>query len=81
MSQDGEIDLPSERLLRARLKVGLSTTHPLRSDEPRTISAWLKERPRMKPPSSVRTTQMVPDKTVMEKILIILMQLCNVDRV
>src|ERR1700733_1353624 len=33
----------------ARLKGGLSTTQPLRSDELRAISAWLKERARMKP--------------------------------
>ena len=33
----------------ARLKRGLSTTHPLRSDELRAIRAWLIERARMKP--------------------------------
>ena len=32
----------------ARLKGGLSTTHPLRGDELRAIGAWLKERARMK---------------------------------
>src|SRR6266852_3077903 len=33
----------------ARLKQGLSTTHPLRGDEIRAIKAWLAERARMKP--------------------------------
>jgi type 1 fimbriae regulatory protein FimB len=50
-----QVDTESRVLHVARLKGGLSTTHPLRSDELRTISAWLKERARMKPPSSVRT--------------------------
>ena len=35
----------------ARLKRGLSTTQPLRADEIRAISAWLKLRARMKPPA------------------------------
>ena len=34
----------------ARLKKGLSTTHPLRADELRVIKAWLAERASMKPP-------------------------------
>ena len=34
----------------ARLKGGLSTTHPLRGDEIRAIKAWLVERTRMKAP-------------------------------
>jgi type 1 fimbriae regulatory protein FimB len=38
-----------------RLKRGLSTTHPLRSDELRAIKAWLKVRAQMKPPASVTT--------------------------
>ena len=33
----------------SRLKGGLSTTQPLRGDELRAVSAWLKERARMKP--------------------------------
>jgi type 1 fimbriae regulatory protein FimB len=37
------------------VKGGLSTTHPLRTDELRMISAWLKERARMKPPAAVKT--------------------------
>ena len=32
----------------ARLKGGLSTTHPLQGDEIRTIKAWLVERARLK---------------------------------
>jgi type 1 fimbriae regulatory protein FimB len=50
-----QVDTESRVLHVARLKSGLSTTHPLRSDELRAISAWLKERARMKPPSSVKT--------------------------
>jgi len=38
-----------------RLKHGLSTTQPLRGDELRAISAWLKERTRMKTPDTVKT--------------------------
>jgi len=34
----------------ARLKGGLSTTHPLRGDEIRAIKAWLVERSRLKAP-------------------------------
>jgi type 1 fimbriae regulatory protein FimB len=44
-----QVDTESRVLHVARLKGGLSTTHPLRGDELRTISAWLKERARMKP--------------------------------
>ena len=33
----------------ARLKQGLSTTHPLRGDERRVIKVWLAERATMKP--------------------------------
>lgn len=36
----------------ARLKDGLSTTHPLRGDELRAIAAWMNDRARMKPPGS-----------------------------
>jgi type 1 fimbriae regulatory protein FimB len=44
-----QMDTESRVLHVARLKGGLSTTHPLRGDELRAISAWLKERARMKP--------------------------------
>jgi type 1 fimbriae regulatory protein FimB len=44
-----QVDTESKVLHLARLKGGLSTTHPLREDELRAISAWLKERARMKP--------------------------------
>ena len=44
-----QADTESRVLHVARLKAGLSTTQPLRSDELRAISAWLKERARMKP--------------------------------
>jgi type 1 fimbriae regulatory protein FimB len=50
-----QVDTESRVLHVTRLKGGLSTTHPLRSDELRAISAWLKERARMKPLSSIRT--------------------------
>jgi type 1 fimbriae regulatory protein FimB len=49
-----QVDTESRVLHVARLKRGLSTTHPLRADELRAISAWLKERARMKPPANVR---------------------------
>jgi type 1 fimbriae regulatory protein FimB len=38
-----------------RLKRGLSTTHPLRTDEIRLIKAWLKVRDHMKAPATVKT--------------------------
>lgn len=44
-----QVDTESRVLHVARLKRGLSTTHPLRLDELRAIGAWLKERARMKP--------------------------------
>lgn len=45
-----QVDIESRILHVARLKGGLSTTHPLRGDEIRAIKAWLVERPRMKAP-------------------------------
>ncbi len=44
-----QVDMDSRVLHVARLKQGLSTTHPLRGDELRVIKAWLVERARMKP--------------------------------
>jgi len=44
-----QVDTESRVLHVARLKGGLSTTQPLRGDELRAISAWLKERVRKKP--------------------------------
>jgi type 1 fimbriae regulatory protein FimB len=44
-----QVDTESRVLHIARLKGGLSTTQPLRGDELRAISAWLRERGRMKP--------------------------------
>ena len=44
-----QVDSDSRVLHVSRLKQGLSTTQPLRSDELRAIKAWLKERERMKP--------------------------------
>jgi len=44
-----QVNMESRVLHVARLKGGLSTTQPLRGDELRAISAWLKERARMKP--------------------------------
>ena len=44
-----QVDVESRVLHVARLKQGLSTTHPLRGDELRVIKAWLVERARMKP--------------------------------
>ena len=42
-----QVDLDSRLLHVARLKQGLSTTHPLRGEEVRALKAWLKERARM----------------------------------
>ena len=44
-----QVDTESRVIHVARLKNGLSTTHPLRGDEIRSIKAWLKERARMRP--------------------------------
>lgn len=44
-----QVDTESRVLHVSRLKKGLSTTHPLRTDEVRAIRAWLTERDRMKP--------------------------------
>lgn len=44
-----QVDIESRVLHVARLKKGLSTTHPLRPDEIRAIKAWLIERKRLKP--------------------------------
>jgi type 1 fimbriae regulatory protein FimB len=41
------VDIESRILHVKRLKAGLSTTHPLRSDEFRVIKAWLAERAKM----------------------------------
>lgn len=47
--QLSQVDIESRILHVQRLKKGLSTTHPLRTDELRTIKAWLVERKRLKP--------------------------------
>jgi type 1 fimbriae regulatory protein FimB len=47
--QLSQVDIESRVLHVARLKHGLSTTHPLRADELRVIKAWLAERAKMKP--------------------------------
>jgi type 1 fimbriae regulatory protein FimB len=44
-----QVDTESKVLHVSRLKGGLSTTHPLRGDELRAVSAWLKDRAKMKP--------------------------------
>ncbi len=44
-----QVDIDSRVLHVERLKKGLSTTHPLRPDEIRTIKAWLIERGRLQP--------------------------------
>lgn len=43
-----QVDTESRVLHVARLKKGLSTTHPLRADEIRAVKAWLIERAKMK---------------------------------
>ena len=45
-----QVDVESRVLHVARLKQGLSTTHPLRGDEIRLIKAWLKTRAAMASP-------------------------------
>jgi type 1 fimbriae regulatory protein FimB len=45
-----QVDVESRVLHEARLKGGLSTTHPLRGDEIRAIKAWLVQRARLKAP-------------------------------
>jgi len=47
--QLSQVDVESRVLHVARLKQGLSTTHPLRGDELGAIKAWLAERSRMNP--------------------------------
>jgi type 1 fimbriae regulatory protein FimB len=44
-----QVNIESRVLHVARLKQGLSTTHPLRGDEIKAIKAWLTERAKMKP--------------------------------
>lgn len=44
-----QVDTESRVLHVARLKKGLSTTQPLRTEEVRAVKAWLIERKRMKP--------------------------------
>ena len=44
-----QVDIESRVLHVARLKKGLSTTHPLRLDEIRAVKSWLTERAKMKP--------------------------------
>jgi type 1 fimbriae regulatory protein FimB len=44
-----QVDIESRVPHVTRLKDGLSTTHPLRGDEIRTITVWLADRARMKP--------------------------------
>jgi type 1 fimbriae regulatory protein FimB len=46
-----DIDLEGRTLHVRRLKKGLSTTHPLRTDEIRALKAWLAVRARMQPES------------------------------
>lgn len=45
-----QVDIENRILHVARLKGGLSTTHPLRGDKIRGIKAWLVDRARMKAP-------------------------------
>src|SRR3989442_3874667 len=44
-----QVDVESRVLHVARLKHGLSTTHPLRTDEIRMIKTWLAGRARIEP--------------------------------
>ncbi len=44
-----QVDIESRVLHVSRLKKGLSTSHPIRSEEVRIIKAWLVERKKMQP--------------------------------
>lgn len=44
-----QVDIEGRVLHVARLKKGLSTTHPLRTEELRVIRAWMTERKRLQP--------------------------------
>jgi type 1 fimbriae regulatory protein FimB len=44
-----QVDIENRVLHVTRLKQGLSTTHPLRTDELKAVKAWLTTRKRMKP--------------------------------
>jgi integrase len=48
-----QVDVESRVLHDARLKGGLSTTHPLGGDEIRAIKAWLVQRAHLKAPGKV----------------------------
>ncbi len=48
-----QVDIESRVLHVARLKKGLSTTHPLRVDELRAIKAWLGDRKKKAPETDV----------------------------
>jgi type 1 fimbriae regulatory protein FimB len=48
-----DIDLEGRTLYVHRLKKGLSTTHPLRTDEIRAIKTWLADRGRMRPENKI----------------------------
>jgi integrase len=58
--QLSQVDVESRVLHVARLKKGLSTTHPLRGDEIRLIKAWLKTRAAMAPAGGVLLRQRAP---------------------
>lgn len=47
--QLSQVDVESRVLHVSRMKKGLSTTHPLRTDELKAIKAWLAARAKMKP--------------------------------
>ncbi len=49
------VDIDGRVLHVRRLKKGLSTTHPLRTDEIRLIKCWLKVRTEMNPPAKIKT--------------------------
>lgn len=49
--QLSQVDTEGRVLHVARLKKGLSTTHPLRADELKSVKAWLTIRAKMKPES------------------------------
>jgi type 1 fimbriae regulatory protein FimB len=56
----GQVDIEGRVLHVARLKGGLSTTHPLRVEEVRTIKAWLAERRKLAPEGARPVTAAAP---------------------
>jgi type 1 fimbriae regulatory protein FimB len=62
-----QVDTESRVLHVARLKGGLSTTHPLRGDELRVIKAWLTRRSRMRVKPTVKRFFVSEQRTALHR--------------